>query len=72
MELDDKTVLKLRHDIQANTEAEQPEDPLPDERSETDKMFQNAGKKSELHPDPADPPRSPANKQRGHDTYHND
>ena len=45
LELDDKTVLKLRLDIQANTEAERPEDPLPDEHSETDEMFQNAKKK---------------------------
>lgn len=43
--LDYKTVLELRHLIQANAEAEQPEDPLPDERSETDEMFQNAGEK---------------------------
>jgi hypothetical protein len=30
------------------------------------------GKKGELHPDPADPPRCRANKQRGHGTYAND
>jgi len=30
------------------------------------------GKKSELHLDPADPPRRRANKQRGHGTYEND
>ena len=45
LELDYKTVLKLRHDVQANAEAQQPEEPLPDERSETDEMFQNAGEK---------------------------
>ena len=45
LELDYKTVLELRHAIQANAEAEQPEEPLPDERSETDEMFQNAGEK---------------------------
>jgi transposase-like protein len=45
LELDYKTVLKLRHAIQANAEAEQPDDPLPDQRSETDEMFQNAGGK---------------------------
>ena len=44
MELDDKTVLKLRHDIQANTEAEQPEDPFSPS-SETFYPFQNSGKK---------------------------
>jgi transposase-like protein len=30
------------------------------------------GKKGERHPDPADPPRRRANKQRGHGTYAND
>jgi transposase-like protein len=30
------------------------------------------GKKGELHPDPADPPRRRANKQRGHGTFAND
>lgn len=30
------------------------------------------GKKGELHPDPDDPPRKRANKQRGHGTYDND
>jgi len=40
-----QTVLSLRHTIQANAEAEQPEAPLPDTHSETDEMFQNAGEK---------------------------
>ena len=35
-------------------------------------MFQNAGKKSERHPDPEDPPRRRANKRRGRGTYAND
>ena len=30
------------------------------------------GKKGELHPEPSDPPRRRANKQRGHGTYAND
>ena len=30
------------------------------------------GKKGKLHPDPTDPPRKRANKQRGHGTYDND
>ena len=30
------------------------------------------GKKGEYHPDPDDPPRRRANKQRGHGTYDND
>lgn len=35
-------------------------------------MFQNAGEKGELHPDPLDPPRRRANKVRGHGTWEND
>lgn len=45
LELGYQTVLELRHDIQANAEAEQPGEPLPDKHSETDEMFQNAGEK---------------------------
>jgi transposase-like protein len=44
------TVLNLRHTIQANAEAEQPETPLPDAHSETDEMFQNAGEKGAVTP----------------------
>jgi transposase-like protein len=40
-----KTVLELRHAVQANAEKAQPQTPLPDEHSETDEMFQNAGEK---------------------------
>ncbi len=39
------TVLKLRHAVQANAEKLQPDTPLPDEHTETDEMFQNAGEK---------------------------
>jgi transposase-like protein len=39
------TVLTLRHAAQANAEKAQPNTPLPDEHTETDEMFQNAGKK---------------------------
>jgi transposase-like protein len=39
------TVLTLRHLIQANAEKAQPETALPDQRTETDEMFQNAGEK---------------------------
>jgi hypothetical protein len=35
----------LRHLIQANAEKAQPETALPDQRTETDEMFQNAGKR---------------------------
>lgn len=44
-EIDYKTVLELRHAVQANAEREQPDGPLTDQHSETDGMFQNAGEK---------------------------
>ena len=40
-----QTVQEIRKTIQANAERLQPEDPLPDEKTETDEMFQNAGEK---------------------------
>lgn len=40
-----KTVLEIRHAIQANAEFMQPKSPLHDARTETDEMFQNAGEK---------------------------
>jgi transposase-like protein len=40
-----QTVHDMRRAIQANAERLQPEDPLPDQRTETDEMFQNAGEK---------------------------
>ena len=45
LKLNYKTVLDTRHRVQANAEREQPKTPLPDRHSETDEMFQNAGKK---------------------------
>ena len=39
------TVLTLRHAAQANAEKAQPETPLPDQHTDTDEMFQNAGGK---------------------------
>jgi transposase len=35
-------------------------------------MYQNAGEKGILHPDPEDPPRRRANKRRGHGNFAND
>ncbi len=40
-----ETVLKWRHRFQANAQALQPETPIPDQYSESDELFQNAGKK---------------------------
>ena len=45
LELNYKTVLTMRHRVQANAELEQPKSALPDSHSETDEMFQNAGEK---------------------------
>jgi hypothetical protein len=45
LQLNYKTVLDMRHKVQANAEREQPKTPLPDSHSETDEMFQNAGEK---------------------------
>ena len=40
-----QTMHMVRQAIQANAEQHQPEDPLPDEQTETDELFQNAGEK---------------------------
>ena len=40
-----QTVLRLRHDLQANAQRLQPETPLLDDETETDELFQNAGEK---------------------------
>lgn len=46
--------------------------PLPDQETESDEMFQNAGEKGRKHSDPDDPPRRRANKRRGIGTMDND
>ncbi len=45
LELNYGTVLTLRHEVQWNAEHAQATTPLPDTHTETDEMFQNAGKK---------------------------
>lgn len=40
-----QTVLALRHALQANAQAAQPDSPLLDQVHESDEMFQNAGEK---------------------------
>jgi len=40
-----QTVHDVRHELQANAQRHQPQEPLPDEQTETDEMFQNAGEK---------------------------
>jgi len=50
LELNYKTVLTMRHRVQANAELEQPTSALPDIHSETDEMFQNSGEKRRTAP----------------------
>jgi len=50
LHLNYKTVLTMRHRVQANAELEQPKAALPDKHSETDEMFQNAGEKRKTTP----------------------
>lgn len=45
LELSRTTVHEIRQKLQYNAQALQPETPLPDKRTETDEMFQNAGEK---------------------------
>ena len=70
--LDYSTLLERRHRIQQLGLDHQPTDPLPDDVTEADEMFQNAGEKGEKHDDPADPPRGRANNRPGAGTMDND
>lgn len=70
--LDYGTLLERRHRIQRLALAHKPSDPLPDDETEGDEMFQNAGEKGTPHRDPNDPPRRRANKRRGLGTMAND
>jgi hypothetical protein len=72
LELHYSTVLELRHDLQDKACFLQPSTLLPDEWTETDEMFQNAGEKEDEHFDPTDPPRRRANKRPGRGPYTND
>ena len=45
---------------------------MPDEVTEADELYQNAGEKGRKHRDPADPPRRRANKRRGHGSWETD
>ena len=70
--LDYGTLLKRRHKIQKLALEHKVNTPLPDEVTEGDEMFQNAGEKGDKHDDPDDPPRRRANKCRGKGTMEND
>jgi transposase-like protein len=45
LELNYKTVLELRRDLQSTAQVLQPETPLEDDETETDELFLNAGEK---------------------------
>lgn len=70
--IDRKHLLERRHQIQALATQACPQEPLPDAVAEVDEMYQNAGEKGIPHLDPEDPPRSRANKARGHGTWATD
>lgn len=72
LELDYSTLHDRRHRIQCLALRNKPIDPLPDEETEADEMFQNAGEKGFPHRDPNDPPRRRANRQVGRGTMYND
>jgi transposase len=72
LDLDYGTLLERRHQIQKLALDRQPDDPLLDSVTEADEMFQNAGEKGTLHPDPNDPPRRRANNRPGLGTMDND
>ena len=65
-------LLRLRHEIQARALAAADRSPLPDDQTEADEMYQNAGKKGVPHTDPDDPPRRRANQAKGHGTWETD
>jgi transposase-like protein len=70
--LDYGALLERRHGIQALALENRDSSPLPDQVTEADEMFQNAGEKGERHSCPNDPPRRRANKRRGAGTMEND
>ena len=72
LERDYATLLERRHRIQQLALESKPKDPLPDEHTEADEMFQNAGEKGTRHSDPEAPPRHRANKRKGRGTMEND
>lgn len=72
LELDYGTLLGRRHKMQKLAVEHKMNTPLPDDVTEGDEMFQNAGEKGEKHDDLEDPPRRRANKRRGKGTMEND
>jgi len=58
-------LLEWRHKLQEHSFENRDVGTLADSEVESDEMFQNAGEKGDLHPNPDDPPRRRANKKRG-------
>ena len=63
--LTEKTVLKWRQRLQARAEQLQPETPLPDQATESDEMFQNAGEKRRRALRPGRPATAPRQQEAG-------
>ena len=63
--LTEKTVLKWRHRLQGRAEHLQPETPLPDQATESDEMFQNAGEKRRRTLRPSGPAAPPGEQAAG-------
>ena len=59
-----RNLLYLRHELMGNAYDQRTDELLPDLATESDEMYQNAGEKGILHPDPLDPPRRRANKKK--------
>jgi len=72
LERDYGTLLERRHRIQRLALESKPNGHLPDQHTEADEMFQNAGEKGKRHSDPEDPSRCRANKRKGRGTMKND
>ncbi len=72
LSLDYGMLLERHHRTQHLAFEHHPTDPLPDEETEGDGMFQNAGEKGTPHPHPDDPARRRANKHQGVGTKGND
>ncbi len=64
------TLLGWRHRLQDLLVAEEPSEPLPDEKLEADEVYQNAGEKGDDQPD--EQARGRANSQRGRGTMASD
>jgi transposase len=65
-------LLALRHRLQDRACRFRDHLPLDDPVVEADELYQNAGEKGVLHPDPLDPPRRRANQVPGHGSWNND